>query len=631
MSHALRMVVPVRDEASLARLLGDSLAPGGIRLPTSQRHPPGTPITFVLASPEGESLFSGSAQVVRAEAPQPQQPTGALLVRFVRLTGSERAVLDRLLLHRDGLGQLDLPSSKGVTEPARGPLGFVALDVGGTRCRAAVIEEGEPSLVEVGVGGVTWLHAAIGFDEKAREVRGARARALRGMEGAAALDSPLPLLRFDPLAERDRAELSALPVTLREDEEKGPVAELPRASVPAVTLASRVLAELRTRAQEQTAEPIDEGHLLVSPCWSPRMRHLLGEALREAGFQVEVLVDTPSAIAAGFGHDLERLPPGPLLLIDWGGTTLQVSVLDVVDDRIAVLAAGEKRQLGGAAADGFIARELEKRLERLTRTRVTDATVRQRVLDAAEIARVELSSKSETRVRIPFVAMQDDGTPIDLDVTMKAEPLQKLLEPAVEEVLRAVDATLEAAAVEGREIHEVLLAGGQASWPALGGALEERFPRKVRAGREGVAVLGAARLAELRRAHRFKGGEGEHAPARLDASLSVLGAEGKLIPVLGAGTPLPARGVLALKPTGTQGMVCAVVEGAQLGNGAGYLGAVLLPRIDAPAQLSVGVSVDGTVDLQLTCGTKRAVHRTTLRHAERSVQAAAFARAALPS
>ena len=215
----IRLVLPVRDERGLADKFGEHIGPGGVRLFTGQPRPPGEVVAFELCARDGTVLFQGAGVVVKALRGQSETEL-ALLVRYQRLDGSDRAALDRILLMKRGVTDLALatspPTEPGVdAAPPRAPLG---LDVGGTFARAAVMKGGRPTMVNVAPGS-TAMPAAVALDEKDRLVLGPRARAQRAIDAQSGLASPLPLLLLDSAPRRRRRR--ALPAAVQRPRWRG--------------------------------------------------------------------------------------------------------------------------------------------------------------------------------------------------------------------------------------------------------------------------------------------------------------------------------------------------------------------------------------------------------------------------
>jgi len=620
----IRLALPVHDERELAEKYGGLIELGGLRLPTAQARAPGELCRFELCARDGTVLFQGSGVVVRAVGSEHER---ALLLRYQRLEGADRAALDRIMLVKRGVKALALaalPQGEAGLEVAP-PGAVLALDVGGTFARAAIIKDGQPRLVQVSPG-VAALPAAVAFDERDRMILGARARAQRALEPRSGVASPLPLLTLDPRRAGDDGELGKLAFGLRETE-AGPVAELPHRSMPAVELLGAVVTELKGRAQEAVGQLLTEAHLAVSPTLDMRAKHLLQLGLRGAGLSSPALVDASVAVAAHYGFALDRPPPGPVLVVDWGGTSLNVALLADIDGRLDVLAAGSKRHLGGAAVDERIARSLLEPVERALGHKLTDTMANQRLLDAAEAARVSLASQPQVQVRIPFLALHDSGAPVDLDVTLDAGSTLRALEPALDQLLRVVGAVLESVELEPSAVHRVLLAGGQAAWPRVYERLQARFPNRVAPPSNPAAavVLGVARIALAKSAQRRDPSAG-----RLQEPVSVMAAGGKLLRLFDRNLPLPARAELRLRAEGGEGIICPIVEGAAVASGRGYLGAAALAGAKGEVRLSAQIDARRILDVDISCGALHAHGRFPLQSAAAGIASAVYAQAPLP-
>jgi molecular chaperone DnaK (HSP70) len=620
--RVLRLALPCTDEPSLAAHLGDKLGEGGVWLPTTQRAAVGDALQVELTGRTQDVLFAFEGAVEkRVEKPEP-----AALVRFTHLSGADRATLDRLLLHRDGATALGLPApSRGGARPQPwAPPLPLAVDIGHTLARAAFVKEGKVQLVSLTPGpGGTQLSSAVALDDKGRILVGARARTQGGIDRASAIGSPLALLELDPGSARDAERVRKLPVAVRDDD-RGPIADLSLQSAPAIDLFAALAQEVRNRAQDAAGQVLHHVGLVVDPLSPPHTRQWLQAALGQAGFGQVELIAAPLAIAQAYGFTAAAPAEGPLLVVDWGGTQLQLSLVgfDGPAGALEVWAAGTRRGVGGAAVDERVSKVLLDRLEASLGERLADPLARQRVLDAAQAARVQLMHQPEVQVRIPWVATRPDGEPVDLDVVLKAAELHRVLEPALDGLRRGIGALLEQAGVTPDEVAHVLLAGGQCTWPKVAQALLARFPGRVLSSSATppttAAVLGAARLL----------GEKKAAPAAvLAAPVGVLQSDGELRTVLEAGARLPARASVAVKAQGGAGLLCPVAEG---GAQTGYLGSLRLSGVQGEATLTLQVDPSQRVLVQLSAGTAQVEAMWPLASAGREAEADLWRQRAVP-
>jgi molecular chaperone DnaK len=243
------------------------------------------------------------------------------------------------------------------------------------------------------------------------------------------------------------------------------------------------------------AGPLD-GVVISVPAYYPlTQRDAVKKAAKEAGLDVWRLVNEPTAaaLAYGGGKNLQQ----KILVFDLGGGTFDVSILEIAGGTFQVLATGGDGFLGGVDFDIRITDHLLERFETDEGVNIRDdAVVVQRVLNAAESAKIDLSLLQHAEVRLPFVA-QRRGKPVDMHLHVSRQILNQLTDDLVERCAKTVDEVLARAGLEHRDIDEVLLAGGQTRMPAIQARLEKQFgkPPKKGVNADEVVAQGAALLA----------------------------------------------------------------------------------------------------------------------------------------
>jgi len=291
----------------------------------------------------------------------------------------------------------------------------------------------------------------------------------------------------------------------------------------------------------------------------------------------------------GRGHR-RGLPVRDLLVFDMGGTRFSATVIRAEGDELKVVATNGATLPGGADFDRPAARWIVERFSELVPdVPIDDPMTLQRVVDAVEAAKADLSSLTEVRVNVPCVATRGSGgPPVDLDVPMTRDQLESLV---AEEVKRAVDETrklLETTGTDPTQLEDIILVGGQACAPALRTALEALVGRPIGSEVEPpwAVVTGAAVAGWALRQVTPSRPEPERTATSLPIGIETAGSS--LSQVFDRGAPMPGERAYGLK-VGPEGLLrIAVFQGeSTLSFENRYLGGLI---VRAPPESSVEVS-----------------------------------------
>ncbi|MCC7072847.1 MAG: Hsp70 family protein [Deltaproteobacteria bacterium] len=372
------------------------------------------------------------------------------------------------------------------------------------------------------------------------------------------------------------------------------------------------LAEISTIILEQIARyaaahlggPVEGAVISVPADYPLTQRDAVRKAARAAGLDVWRLVNEPTAAALAYG--LSRNLDQKILVFDLGGGTFDVSILEIGGGTFNVLATGGDSTLGGVDFDIRLCDHLIERFEADEDLSIRDeAVVVQRVLNAAELAKIDLSLLQHAEVRLPFVT-QRRGKPVDLAMHVSRQQLVQLTEDLIERCARTVDEVLAHAGLTHAAIDEILLAGGQTRMPAIQARLEKQFGRPPKKGvnPDEVVAQGAALLA------RSLSGGGE---VRLLDVISLPVGIGRrsatgvsFEPVLARNATLPAQGVVEVSTLvdGQSAIEVDLFQGLSRDvKAADYLGTVKMDVPPGPAgaramTLTVHVDAEGLLDVR---------------------------------
>jgi molecular chaperone DnaK len=257
-------------------------------------------------------------------------------------------------------------------------------------------------------------------------------------------------------------------------------------------VSAMVLQKIKRDAEEYLGDEVEKAVITVPAYFSDSQRQATKDAGEVAGFDVERIVNEPTAAAMAYGLDDET--DQTVLVYDLGGGTFDVSILDLGGGVYEVVATNGDNDLGGDDWDAAIMEHLADEFEAEHGIDLReDRQALQRLRDAAEEAKHELSSRKETTVTLPFIAADDDG-PKDLEQTITRAKFESLTSDLIGRTVDPTRQALDDAGYEKGDIDEVILVGGSTRMPQVQEKVEElagQEPKKNVNPDEAVA-LGAA-------------------------------------------------------------------------------------------------------------------------------------------
>jgi molecular chaperone DnaK len=263
-------------------------------------------------------------------------------------------------------------------------------------------------------------------------------------------------------------------------------------SIPEIS--SIILQEMKLIAEEYIGEAVSKAVITVPAYFNDAQRQATKDAGRIAGLDVLRIINEPTAAALAYGYGREELD-ARIAIYDLGGGTFDVSILEVSDSVFDVLSTGGDTFLGGEDFDARIIEWLvyEFAEEYGVDLRKDDMAL-QRLKDAAEKAKCELSQVRETEINLPFIYTQESGEALHLQRSLSRERLEELCEDLVQRTLKICQQTLEEAGLTAADVDEVILVGGMTRMPRVQqqvAAFFDRDPSK-NVHPDEVVALGAA-------------------------------------------------------------------------------------------------------------------------------------------
>ena len=237
-------------------------------------------------------------------------------------------------------------------------------------------------------------------------------------------------------------------------------------------ISAMILQKLKADAEAYLGEPVTEAVITVPAYFTDSQRQATKDAGQIAGLNVRRIINEPTAAALSYGVDKEE--DQTIMVYDLGGGTFDVSIIEMGEDVQQVLATAGNNRLGG---DDFDQRIINWMVEEFKKSEGIDLSqdkmAAQRLKDAAEKSKIELSSTTTSNINIPFITVDASGTPKHLDLTLTQAKFNELTADLVEATMGPVRQALSDSGLDISEINKVLMVGGSSRIPAVQEAVKK--------------------------------------------------------------------------------------------------------------------------------------------------------------
>ena len=323
---------------------------------------------------------------------------------------------------------------------------MIGIDLGTTNSCMAYIENGEPVIIP-NANGARTTPSVVAITKTGERVVGEAAKRQAAANAGRTIQSIKRRMGSDFRAKIDGHEYSPQEIS------------------------AMILSKLKTDAESYLGGSVTDAVITVPAYFSDAQRQATKDAGTIAGLNVLRIVNEPTAAALAFGID--RHEKQKILVYDLGGGTFDVSILDIDSDVVEVVATSGNNHLGGDDFDQCVADYLISDFKKDTRIDLgRDTTALQRVREAAEKAKIELSSAMQTTVSLPFIAAGKEG-PVHLEKTLTRALFNQLTSHLVEATLEPMRQALADAGLSASQLDKVLLVGGSTRIPAVQDAVRK--------------------------------------------------------------------------------------------------------------------------------------------------------------
>src|SRR6187551_854786 len=368
---------------------------------------------------------------------------------------------------------------------------IIGIDLGTTNSVVAIMEGKEPKVI-ANEEGARLTPSVVAFDEKGEVLVGqiARRQAITNPENTVFSSKRFMGRKLtDPITQE---EMKRVPFHLKSAANGDVAFEIRGKKYSPPEIGARVLMKLKRAAEEYLGEPVTEAVITVPAYFNDSQRQATKDAGKIAGLEVKRIINEPTAAALAYG--LDKTKEQLIAVFDMGGGTFDISILEVGDKVVEVVSTNGDTHLGGDDIDNRLMDWLVAEFKKDTGIDVSkDKMVLQRLKEAAEKAKIELSSVQETEVNLPYLTADATG-PKHLLKKLSRPKFEQMIEDIVTRAMEPCKKALSDAGKKVEDIHEVVLVGGSTRIPMVQAKVKEFFKREPNrtVNPDEVVALGAA-------------------------------------------------------------------------------------------------------------------------------------------
>ena len=365
----------------------------------------------------------------------------------------------------------------------------IGIDLGTTNSVVAVMEAGEAKVIPNEEGGRT-TPSVVAFTDDGQRLVGqiARRQAITNPENTLFSIKRFVGRRFAEVSE----EIKLVPYKVKSGKDDAVVVEVRGKDYTPPEISAMVLQKLKAAAENYLGEPVTQAVITVPAYFNDSQRQATKDAGTIAGLEVLRLVNEPTA--ASLAYSVERNEEEKIAVFDLGGGTFDISILEVGDNTVEVRASNGDGHLGGDDFDDRVIRYLVDEFKKDQGIDLAaDPMAVQRLKEAAEKAKIELSSVTETEINLPYITADQAG-PKHLNLKLSRSKFEQLVEDLVARTRGPVEQACKDAGLKPGEIDEIVLVGGSSRIPRVQEFVKEFFGKEPNhsVNPDEVVAVGAA-------------------------------------------------------------------------------------------------------------------------------------------
>jgi len=366
---------------------------------------------------------------------------------------------------------------------------IIGIDLGTTNSVVAVMEGKEPKVI-VNEEGSRLTPSVVAWDDKGEVLVGQIAKRQAVTNPTNTIYSAKRFMgrRYEETVE----ETKRVPYKVKKGKNNEVLFEARGKDLSPPEVSARVLMKLKKAAEDYLGEKVTDAVITVPAYFNDAQRQATKDAGRIAGLEVKRIVNEPTAAALAYG--LDKKSDEVIAVYDFGGGTFDISILEVGDNVVQVISTNGDTHLGGDDVDHLIMDWLVAEFKKDTGIDVAnDKMVIQRLKDAAEQAKIELSNVQEASINLPFLTADASG-PKHLQKQFTRARLEQMIRPLIERTMEPVQKALKDAKKTPQQINEIVLVGGSTRIPLVQETVKKFFGKEPHKGvnPDEVVAVGAA-------------------------------------------------------------------------------------------------------------------------------------------
>ncbi len=368
---------------------------------------------------------------------------------------------------------------------------ILGIDLGTTNSAMAIIEAGEPVIIENNEGTRT-TPSVVAISKTGERLVGQIAKRQSVTNPKNTVYGIKRFMGHNFNEDAVQKDKDIVPYEVKAGADGGVVVHLGEKDMRPEEVSAMILSKLKADAEAKTGEKITEAVITVPAYFNDAQRKATQDAGKIAGLDVKRIINEPTAAALAYGFN--RKKDEKIVVYDFGGGTFDVTVLEVGDDVVEVQATDGDAHMGGRDIDQEIVRHLIAEFKKAEGTDLAkDPLALQRLDEAAEKAKLELSSSGTTEINIPFITSGEDG-PKHLMLTLTRAKLEELAHEYIDRSIEITKRAMEASGLKKEDINEIIMVGGQTRMPAIVDAVRNLFGKEPNksVNPDEVVALGAA-------------------------------------------------------------------------------------------------------------------------------------------
>ena len=340
---------------------------------------------------------------------------------------------------------------------------IIGIDLGTTNSCVAVMEGGEPVVIANAEGART-TPSVVGFTKTGERLVGqvAKRQAITNPENTVASIKRFMGRKYSECT----SEIKTVPYEVKEGQGGRAVVDIEGKDYTAEQVSAMTLAKMKADAEKYLGETVTDAVITVPAYFNDAQRQATKDAGKIAGLNVKRIVNEPTAAALAYGLDKQGTDQR-ILVFDLGGGTFDVSILDLADGVFEVLSTSGDNHLGGDDWDQRVIDWMADKFQQENGVDLRqDPMALQRLKEAAENAKKELSAAQQTTINLPFITMNQSG-PLHLNYTLTRAEFEKITRDLLERCKQPVTNALRDAKLKLSDLTEVILVGGSTRMPAV--------------------------------------------------------------------------------------------------------------------------------------------------------------------